>query len=195
MDDTQRKITKIAREAAKFTVQTMKAEGIGTAEFDFIHLVRHTPGITQAEIRETLKIDKGAAARRAASLEAKGYLVRKPNPEDKRSQLLFATEKAEELKNSKASIEDAFYDWLIADLSEADRREFCRILDILYWKSKEERRVDFTHVSAWTNEKLSRIPSEEMTDQKIPDKEILNKELPPKKAPEKEPQEGELSHE
>ena len=41
MDDTQRKITKIAREAAKFTVQTMKAEGIGTAEFDFIHLVRH----------------------------------------------------------------------------------------------------------------------------------------------------------
>ena len=33
MDDTQRKITKIAREAAKFTVQTMKAEGIGTAEF------------------------------------------------------------------------------------------------------------------------------------------------------------------
>ena len=152
-------------------------------------------GITQAEIRETLKIDKGAAARRAASLEAKGYLVRKPNPEDKRSQLLFATEKAEELKNSKANIEDAFYDWLIADLSEADRREFCRILDILYWKSKEERRADFTHVSAWTNEKLSRIPSEEMTDQKIPDKEILNKELPPKKAPEKEPQEGELSHE
>ena len=195
MDDTQRKITKIAREAAKFTVQTMKAEGIGTAEFDFIHLVRHKPGITQAEIREALKVDKGAAARRAASLEAKGYLVRKPNPEDKRSQLLFATEKAEELKNSKASIEDAFYDWLIADLSEADRREFCRILDILYWKSKEERRVDFTHVSAWTNEKLSRIPSEEMTDQKIPDKEILNKELPPKKAPEKEPQEGELSHE
>ena len=51
MDDTQRKITKIAREAAKFTVQTMKAEGIGTAEFDFIHLVRHKPGITQAEIR------------------------------------------------------------------------------------------------------------------------------------------------
>ena len=50
MDDTQRKITKIAREAAKFTVQTMKAEGIGTAEFDFIHLVRHKPGITQAEI-------------------------------------------------------------------------------------------------------------------------------------------------
>ena len=105
MDPTERKITKIAREAGKFTVQAMKEEGIGTAEFDFIHLVRHHPGITQTEVREQLKIDKGAAARRAASLETKGYLIRKPNPWDGRSQLLYATEKAESLKNSKAEIE------------------------------------------------------------------------------------------
>lgn len=52
MDITERKITKIAREAAKFTVRTMKADGIGTAEFDFIHLVRHKPGITQAQVRK-----------------------------------------------------------------------------------------------------------------------------------------------
>ena len=58
MDPTERKITKIAREAGKFTVQAMKEEGIGTAEFDFIHLVRHHPGITQTEVREQLKIDK-----------------------------------------------------------------------------------------------------------------------------------------
>ena len=48
MDATERKMTKIAREVSKFTVQTMKEDGIGTAEFDFIHLVRHNPGITQA---------------------------------------------------------------------------------------------------------------------------------------------------
>ena len=74
MDQSRRQITKIAREVSKFTVRAMKAEGIGTAEFDFIHLVRHHPGITQTQIRDALKIDKGAAARRAASLEAKGYL-------------------------------------------------------------------------------------------------------------------------
>ena len=110
MDQTGRKITKIAREVGKFTVQTMKEEGIGTAEFDFIHLVRHNPGITQTKVRETLKIDKGAAAKRVASLEAKGYLVRKPNPEDGRSQLLYATEKEAKLKNSKAHIETVFYE-------------------------------------------------------------------------------------
>ena len=72
MDATERKMTKIAREVSKFTVQTMKEEGVGTAEFDVIHLVRHNPGITQTKVRETLKIDKGAAAKRVASLEAKG---------------------------------------------------------------------------------------------------------------------------
>lgn len=125
-DPTERQMTKIAREVAKFTVQMMKADGIGTAEFDFIHLVRHNPGMTQADVRAALKIDKGAAARRAASLEAKGYLVRKPNPDDGRSQLLYATPKAEELKNSKAAIETVFYAWLVEELPESERDAFAK---------------------------------------------------------------------
>ena len=115
MDYSKRQITKIAREVSKFTVQTMKEDGIGTAEFDFIHLLRHHPELTQAQIREELKIDKGAAARQAASLEAKGYLIRKENPADGRSQLLYATEKAENLRNSKVSLEQAFYEWLLSE--------------------------------------------------------------------------------
>lgn len=147
MDATGRKITKIAREVSKFTLQTMKEDGIGTAEFDYIHLVRHQPGITQAQVREQLKIDKGAAARRTASLESKGYLYRKPNPDDGRSQLLYATEKAEQLKNSKAYIEGVFYDWLLAELPEEEKEAFCKILDKLYWRSKLERRAGFAEVS------------------------------------------------
>ena len=36
MDITQRRMTKIAREAAKFTTRTLRADGVGTAEFDLI---------------------------------------------------------------------------------------------------------------------------------------------------------------
>ena len=147
MDMTERKMTKIAREAGKFTVRMMKEEGIGTAEFDVIHLVRHNPGITQTEVRETLKIDRGAAAKRVASLEHKGYLIREANPNDGRSQLLYATEKAESLKNSKAHIETVFYEWLLEDLSEKEKRSFCKTLDTLYWKSKNERKAGFAHVA------------------------------------------------
>ena len=52
MDKTERKMTKIARELNKLTVQTMKEEGIGTAEFDFIHLVRHHPGAAAGRIKD-----------------------------------------------------------------------------------------------------------------------------------------------
>lgn len=146
MDETGRKITKIAREVAKFTVQTMKEEGIGTAEFDFIHLVRHNPGITQTAVRESLQIDKGAAARRRQVWRARaiwcGSRIRRMG----RSQLLYATEKAECLKNSKAKIEGIFYEWLLSELPKEEKEAFCKTLDTLYWKSKRQRQAGFVDV-------------------------------------------------
>ena len=125
MDETGRKITKIAREVGKFTVQNMRREGVGAAEFDIVHLVRHNPSITQTQVVQALNMDKGAAAKRVASLENKGYLIRRPNPADGRSQLLYATEAADVLRNSKAHIEEVFYTWLLEDL---DREEAVHLL-------------------------------------------------------------------
>lgn len=147
MDTSKRQITKIAREVSKFTVRMLKADGVGTAEYDFIHAVRKNPGITQAELRELLTLDKGAAARRAASLEAKGYLTRKLNPEDGRSQLLYATEKAGSLKNSKVSVEALYYEWLEEVLTPEDNAEFCRILNTLYERSKAESKAGFPNLT------------------------------------------------
>ena len=148
MDITKRQITKIAREVGKFTVRTMKEEGVGTAEFDLIHVVRKRPGITQAEICKILGTDKGAVAKQTANLEAKGYLRRENNPADGRSQLIFPTEKAQSLKNSKAHIEALFYEWLAAALSEEDQKEFARLLDILYRRCKAESKADFPEMTA-----------------------------------------------
>ena len=146
MDDTKRQITKIAREANKITVRTMRESGIGSGEFDLIHLVRHNPGISQKEVSRELNMDKGATARRVASLEQKGYLTRKANPDDGRSQQLYATEKAEQLKHSKTAVETAFYQWLLEELNDEDRQEFTRILDELYHRSKKESRSGFPNI-------------------------------------------------
>ncbi len=146
MDETRRQITKIAREAGKLTVRMMKETGIGSGEFDLIHAVRHAPGISQSEICQQLNMDKGAVARRVASLESKGYLVRRKNPEDARGQMLYATETAEELKRSKTQIETVFYEWLLEDLAEEERQTFTSLLHRLYARSKQERREGFPHV-------------------------------------------------
>ena len=145
MDVTERKITKIAREAEKLVLVTLREDGVGTAEIDLIHALRHNPGCTQAKLIEILHADKAAVARRTRNLESKGYLVRECDPGDKRSQLLYPTEKAETLKSSKAEIEAAFYEYLTSVLTEEEASAFAKSLDKLYVASKTESRAGFPH--------------------------------------------------
>lgn len=147
MDITKRKITKIAREVGKFTARTLRADGIGTAEFDLLHVIRKNPGITQAGVGKILGTDKGAVARQTANLEAKGYLRRCDNPADGRSKLLFATDKAEVLKNSKSQVEASFYDWLLEPMTEEERQAFARLLDQVYQRCKMESKAGFPEMT------------------------------------------------
>ena len=135
MDITERKITKIAREAEKLVLRTMRETGVGTAEIDLIHALRHNPGCTQAALAELLHADKAAIARRTKNLEAKGYLVRRDAP----------TEKAESLKSSKAEIEAAFYEYLTDTLTKEEAAAFAAALNKLYAASKAESRAGFPH--------------------------------------------------
>ena len=146
MEHPARKITKIAREAEHLVLLASRADGIGTAEIDCLHAVRHHPGVTQSELVSMLHSDKAAIARRTANLERKGYLRREPNPSDGRSQLLYATERAEGLRNAKAEAESAFYDYLMAGLDENERAAFLASLDILYRRSKSESRAGLPHL-------------------------------------------------
>lgn len=143
MDITQRRITKIAREVDRFAFRTLRSSGIGPGEAEVLHTIRKRPGITQKEICLYLGSDKGAVAREVSSMEKKGLVVRRDNPADGRSQLLYPTEEAEELKSSKKHIESLFYSWLLEDLTDGEKESFSSVLEKLYLKCKEERRNDF----------------------------------------------------
>lgn len=145
MDITERKITKIAREAEKLVLTALREDGVGTAEIDLIHALRHNPGCTQAKLAEILHADKAAIARRTKNLEAKGYLTRKDAPNDRRSQLLYPTERAECLKSSKAEIEASFYEYITSSLTAEEAAVFAALLDKLYTASKNESRAGFPH--------------------------------------------------
>ena len=145
MDVTERKITKVAREAEKLVLISLRKDGVGTAEIDLIHALRHNPGCTQAKLAEILHTDKAAIARRTKNLEAKGYLIRHDDPNDKRSQLLYPTEQAESLKISKTEIESSFYEYLTSVLTVEEAATFSALLDKLYTASKTESRAGFPH--------------------------------------------------
>ena len=73
------------------------------------------------------------------------YLTRQDAPNDRRSQLLFPTEKAENLKSSKAEVEAAFYEYLTGVLTQEEAAAFAAALNKLYTASKTERRAGFPH--------------------------------------------------
>ena len=146
MDYTGWQISQIARIVRRFTAKTLKEDGIGFSELDVIRVVTLHPGITQSELCRRLIIDKGALARQVRSLENKGFIERKPNPEDGRSQLLFATETANVFKRSKSHIEEVFYEWMEEELSTDDRKQLEKCLDVMYERCQEENAEEFENI-------------------------------------------------
>lgn len=71
--------------------------------------------------------------------------MRKASPNDRRSQLLYPTEKAESLKSSKAEIEAEFYEYLTSALPADEAAAFAATLHKLYMASKTESRAGFPH--------------------------------------------------
>ena len=98
-----------------------------------------------AKLAELLHADKAAIARRTKNLEAKGLLIRRDAPSDRRSQLLYPTKKAESLRSSKAEIEAAFYEYLTNVLTAEEAAAFAAALNKLYTASKTESRAGFPH--------------------------------------------------
>lgn len=52
MDITERKITKIAREAEKLVLVSLREQGVGTAEIDLIHALRHNAAARRRNLRK-----------------------------------------------------------------------------------------------------------------------------------------------
>ena len=77
---------------------------------------------------------------------------RDATPPDGRSRCRDATAQAERLKNSKATVETQFYGWLLAPLTEPERTEFARLLDVLYQRCKAESKAGFPNVAVAVKE-------------------------------------------
>ena len=62
--------------------------GIGTIDINAMAFVGEVDGLTPKDLGKTLNITTGSVTAMVDRLEAKGFMVRKPNPTDRRSVLL-----------------------------------------------------------------------------------------------------------
>lgn len=110
--------------------------GISCYQYPYILNVCGNPGISQDSLAEIIFIHKSNVARQLASLEEKGFIIRKPAPDDKRSLLVFPTEKAEA---ALPVIKDALAEWnalLLDDFDESEKELLNKLTEKLSEKSK-----------------------------------------------------------
>ena len=146
MDITKRYITKISRAAQRYANLRLKGTDIGTSEFECLHYIRKNKGISQEKLRSILNVDKAAVSRMVKNLEKKGYLYRLQDEDDKRAKKLFVTDKVVDIKNTTSSVESFFYEWLLEDIEEDEKKVFLKVLNELYIKSKKERVEHFANI-------------------------------------------------
>ena len=117
MDPTRRRIRKIDRDVQRFVAKALGNTDLTLSDYDMIHTIEHRPGITQEQLRKKYAQDKSTIARRAAKLEAGGYIERRPHPGDGRRKQLYITDKGRAIRNAKVEAESFYFEWLTAELT------------------------------------------------------------------------------
>ena len=68
--------------------------GLGSYQDSYILNICRQPGITQEQLSRLIYVHKSSVARQLGALEEKGFITRTPDPDDKRSLLVYPTQKA-----------------------------------------------------------------------------------------------------
>ncbi len=74
--------------------QRARPLGLTRAQWMVLNRVSHNEGINQSRLAELLEVEIVTVSRLLTSLESAGWLERRPDPGDRRAQLIFLTERA-----------------------------------------------------------------------------------------------------
>lgn len=111
-----------------YVTKELEPYGIGKGQFMFLLALYQRDGLLQEEVATLFRIDKGTTARAISKLEAAGYVSRKPNHQDLRSNHIFLTQQAKDFEPKLNAILKRWNDILSAGMTE---EEVAKALDLL----------------------------------------------------------------
>lgn len=101
-------ISQLHRKGNVFINRELSKYDLSVGQFMFLLDLYIKDGKNQEEISDNLKIDKGTTARAIKKLEEQGFVIRIKNENDKRSNKIYLTDKAKDIKENVFDILD---DW------------------------------------------------------------------------------------
>jgi MarR family transcriptional regulator for hemolysin len=85
-------------------------------------------GLTQSELADNLEIGKVALGNLIDRLEAKGWVERRPDPNDRRINRVYLTEKAAPIMEDMRAPAQDLYDMIVSGLSKSQRETLVDLL-------------------------------------------------------------------
>lgn len=137
MHPFMRQIAITYRCALRFREKELADTGLNGCQTPYLTALYRHPGISQEEMARQLNVNKSSVTRQLASLEEKGYVLRKADPADKRSLLIFPTEKALLLQER---IFQCYGDWsryLTRDFSPQEQETLSLLMGKIAAKAEE----------------------------------------------------------
>ena len=129
-------LNNISRSQLTFRAERLKAEGICATHHSFILAICHNKGRSQEQLSRELCLNKSTVARTLNYLEEKGYVVREANPQDKRSFLVYPTDKMLEIYPLVVSITREWNESLCEGISSGELEVFFSVLSKMEQKAK-----------------------------------------------------------
>lgn len=122
-------ISQLYRKGSVFINKEVSKYDISSGQFMFLLEVYIQDGRNQEEISEKLKIDKGTTARALKKLEEQGFITRVKDEYDKRSNKVYLTNKAKEIREN---VFDVLRDWnnmISQSLTEEEEETMDKLLE------------------------------------------------------------------
>ena len=129
-------LNNISRSQSIFRAGKLKADGICAAHHTYIFAICKNPGSSQEELAKEICLNKSTIARALNQLEEKGYILREPNEQDKRSLLVYPTEKMLELLPKVRQIAKEWNSTISADIDQQELEIFHSVLKRMEEKAK-----------------------------------------------------------
>jgi DNA-binding MarR family transcriptional regulator len=136
MEDLKNTIPKwvslIYRYGQMYIGEQLKEYGIGKGQHIFLNALFKQDGLSQEELSDILKIDKGTTAKALKKLEAQGYVIRTVRAEDKRSYQVHLTDKAWQIKGKLREVLTNWRHILSKDFSEEEQQQALKYLEKMW---------------------------------------------------------------
>jgi DNA-binding MarR family transcriptional regulator len=109
-------------------IRTLKSVQIRPAQYSVLVLIAANPGLSQADLADTLGIERARLVRLLDELEKRGLTARLPSTRDRRSHALFLTAEGQEAMERIERLVARHEEHVTAKLGAARRKALIRLL-------------------------------------------------------------------